>query len=115
MIADREVVRAMLEQAIAEARARGGQRIRELHLELFDPSPEVERSLRDLVAELSENTPARDARLVTFPAPSRFICWNCCGLRFESENADATCPNCGELGMLIPAEVTFALDHVEIE
>jgi Zn finger protein HypA/HybF involved in hydrogenase expression len=52
---------------------------------------------------------------VTFLAPSRFICWNCCGLRFESENLDAMCPNCGDLGMLIPVEVTFALDHIEVE
>jgi Zn finger protein HypA/HybF involved in hydrogenase expression len=114
VISEREVVRAMLAQAIAEARARGAQRITELHLELYDPSPTTERSLRNLVAELGQNTLAEGAQVVTFSAPSRFICWNCCGLRFESEDSEAICPNCGHEGMLIPVEVTFALEHIEI-
>jgi Zn finger protein HypA/HybF involved in hydrogenase expression len=115
MIADREMVRAMLQQALAEAQGRAARQISELHLELFDPSPDTEQSIRSLVAEFGANTLADGARLVTFLAPSRFICWNCCGLRFESENLDAMCPNCGDLGMLIPVEVTFALDHIEVE
>jgi Zn finger protein HypA/HybF involved in hydrogenase expression len=115
MIADREIVRAMLAQAVAEARARDANRITELHLEMFDPSPETEHSIRSLVAELSVDTLAEGAEVLTFPAPSRFICWNCCGLRFESENPEAVCPNCGDLGMLIPIDVTFALARVEIE
>jgi len=113
MIPVREEVRAMLRQALAEAQARHVGRIAELHLELFDPSPETEQALRRLVAELSVGTPAEGCRIVTFPAPSRFICWNCCGLRFKSDSPEAICPNCGEPGLLIPAEVTFALDHIE--
>jgi Zn finger protein HypA/HybF involved in hydrogenase expression len=104
----------MLLQALAEAQARGARRITELHLELFDPSSETERALRSLVAGLGAGTLAADTQVVTFLAPSRFICWNCCGLRFESQSAEAICPNCGEMGMVIPPEVTFALDHVEV-
>ncbi len=103
----------MLKQALAEAQAQGAVQVLELHLEMFDPSPETEQALRALVAELSGGTPAEGCRIITFPAPSRFICWNCCGLRFESDNPEAICPNCGEPGMLIPIEVTFALDHVK--
>ena len=114
MIPEREEIRAMLNQALAEARSRDARRIAELHLELFDPSRETEQALRDMLAELSANTLAEGARVVTFLAPSRFICWNCCGLRFESGSPEAICPNCGELGMLIPVEVTFALDHIEV-
>jgi Zn finger protein HypA/HybF involved in hydrogenase expression len=104
----------MLAQALAEAQAQHARRITELHLELFDPSPEAEQALRDLVAELSANTLAADAQTVTFLAPTRFICWNCCGLRFESQASEAICHNCGELGMLIPPDVTFAFEHVEV-
>jgi Zn finger protein HypA/HybF involved in hydrogenase expression len=104
----------MLEQALAEAESHGARQIAELHLELFDPSPETERALRGMVAELVSGTPAERARVVTFLTPSRFICWNCCGLRYEGDSPDALCPNCGELGWLIPVEVTFALDHIEI-
>lgn len=104
----------MLEQALAEAEAQHARRLTELHLELFDPDPETSRALCDLVLELSAGTIAAGVQVVTFRAPSRFICWNCCGLRFESEAGEAVCPNCGELGMLIPPEVTFALDHVKV-
>ena len=114
MIPDREEVRAMLQQALAEAHAQGPGRIERLHLELFDADLQIEEVLKDLVADLSRGTPAEGAQVVTFLAPSRFICWNCCGLRFESEDPEAICPNCGELGMLIPPEVTFALDRVEV-
>lgn len=113
LLPSREDVRAMLAQALAEAQAHGADRITILHVELFDPSPEIERVLRDLVKELGAGTAAETAHLRTFVAPSRFICWNCCGLRFASSSAEAVCPNCGDLGFLIPPDVTFALDHVE--
>jgi Zn finger protein HypA/HybF involved in hydrogenase expression len=114
MIPPREEVRAMLGQALADAQAQHARRLTELHLELFDAHPETRRALCDLVVELSADTIAAGAQIVTFPAASRFICWNCCGLRFHSEADEAICPNCGELGMLIPPDVTFALDHVEV-
>ena len=114
MIPPREEVRAMLAQALSEAEAQHARRLTELHLELFDLDPEAERALRDLVVDLSAGTIAAGAEIVTFRAPTRFICWNCCGLRYESDAAEAVCPNCGDLGMLIPPEVTFAFDHVQV-
>jgi Zn finger protein HypA/HybF involved in hydrogenase expression len=104
----------MLGQALAEAEAQHARRLTEVHLELFDPHPETARALCDLVVELSADTIAAGVRVVTFRAASRFICWNCCGLRFNSGADEAMCPNCGQLGMLIPADVTFALDHVQV-
>jgi len=111
---DTEVIRAMLNQALAEARAREADRIAALHLLLYDPDPETEQALRDAVAELSANTPAGHARLCIRRSPSRFVCWNCCGLCFESDEPDAMCPNCGELGLLIPPDIIFALERIEI-
>ncbi len=104
----------MLGQALAEAEAQHARRLIELHVELFDPRPETERALCDLVVELSADTIAAGAQVVTFPAPTRFVCWNCCGLRFHSEAEEAVCPNGGEMGMLIPPDVIFAFDHVEV-
>lgn len=114
MIPDTEIVRAMLNQALAEARSRDANRITELHLVMYDLSQETEEALRKTLGELSANTPAEHAQVTTRPAPSRFICWNCCGLRFESDNPEAVCPNCGHEGLLIPADVTFALERIEI-
>ncbi len=110
---DVEVVRAMLGQALAEAQARNARAITALHLRIYDPSPGTEQALRDLVGELSEHTAAAGARLFVYRVPSRFVCWNCCGLCFESKDPAATCPNCGEVGLLIPPDVVFALEHIE--
>lgn len=108
-----EVVRAMLSQALAEAQARNARAITALHLRLYDPSPGTEQELRDQVRRLSVHTPAEGARVFVYQAPSRFVCWNCCGLCFESTDPTATCPNCGEAGLLIPPDITFALERIE--
>lgn len=111
---DPERVRAMLNQALAEALTRSARRITELHLVLYDSSPETESALREELDALSVDTLAERARVVTHQAPSRFICWNCCGLRFEADGPDAVCPNCGHRGFLVPADIVFALDHIEV-
>jgi Zn finger protein HypA/HybF involved in hydrogenase expression len=103
----------MLAQALAEARSRGASRITELHLVLYDSSQETGANLRRMVRELSLNTLAEQAQVIFHPAPSRFICWNCCGLRFESDDPEAACPNCGHKGFLVPPGITFALERVE--
>ena len=64
IVPDREEVRAMLQQALAEAHAQGTDRIARLHLELFDPNPQIKAALDDLVADLSRDTPADGARRV---------------------------------------------------
>ncbi len=114
-ISERERLRALLAQALAEAHTRGASRITELHMTLWDPTPASAARLRETLQELSQNTLAAQAQVIITIAPSRFICWNCCGLRFESDDPDAPCPNCGHQGWLIPDEVTFALDHITCE
>jgi Zn finger protein HypA/HybF involved in hydrogenase expression len=114
VVPEREMVRAMLQQALAEARSRGAGRVTHLHLVVYAAPAELEARLRQMVHELSLGTPAEGAQVVLRRAPSRFICWNCCGLRFQSEEAEAVCPNCGHEAWLIPAEVTFALERTEL-
>jgi Zn finger protein HypA/HybF involved in hydrogenase expression len=109
---DLEPVRAMLAQALAEARARGAERIAALHLTMYDRSPEALDALREALKVLTPGTPAENAELCTRPAPSQFICWNCCGLRFEADTEEAICPNCGSEGLIVPSDITFALERV---
>jgi Zn finger protein HypA/HybF involved in hydrogenase expression len=109
-----EWVRAMLEQALAEARTRSASRITALHLTMYDHSPEELEQVRQALASLTPGTLAEGAALVTTCAPSRFICWDCCGLRYEASDENPMCPNCGGMGMIVPPEITFALDHIEI-
>ena len=111
---DPEVVRAMLNQALAEARSRGASRITEMYLTMYDVSPEAEQALRNALEKLAAHTPAEKAQVITSRAPSRYICWNCCGLRFESDDPDGVCPNCGHTALRVPSEIVFALHHIEV-
>ncbi len=104
-----ERMRALVAQAIAEARrddtAHNGLKLSEVHLVLYGDQDEAEA--RRLFEQASRGTGAEGARLVIERAGSRYICWNCCGLRFESN--DGLCPNCGEVAMRVPDEIAFAL------
>lgn len=109
-----ERVRAMVEQALAEARTRGAARVTALHLVMYDRSAEALQDVREALAVVTPGTPAQSAALVTTFAPSRFICWDCCGLRYEAPDDNPMCPNCGGTGMIVPPEITFALDHIQV-
>ncbi len=113
MVSEREKVRALFNQALAEARSRGAGRITALHFVVYGLSQETEARLRGILQELSTGTPAEDAQVVVRAGPERFICWNCCGLRFESSEEDATCPSCGHTAVRIPSDIRFALDYIE--
>ncbi len=109
-----ESVRAMLAQALAEARTRGAERVVALHLIMYDRSYEALETLHTALGTFTLGTPAENAKLYTRPAPSQFICWNCCGLRFEANEEEAVCPNCGSPGLIVPKDVIFALEGVDI-
>lgn len=110
---DLEPVRAMLAEALAQTRTRGAKRIIALHLVMYDRSSEALESLRDALDVFTPGTPAEGVELCTRPAPSQFICWNCCGLRFEAHAKEAVCPNCGSSGLIVPPDITFALEQVD--
>jgi Zn finger protein HypA/HybF involved in hydrogenase expression len=114
MTSERERVQALLNQALAEARSRGASRIAVLHFVVYGSFQETEARLRRILQELSLNTLAEDAQIVVRAGPNRFLCWNCCGLRFESGEEEAICPNCGHTATRIPIDITFALDHIEM-
>jgi Zn finger protein HypA/HybF involved in hydrogenase expression len=106
-------VHAMLNEALATARTRRAQRITALHLIMYDHSLEALHAVRQVLDQLCPNTMARDAGLIPTPAPGKFICWYCCGLRYEA--LDNVCPNCGSVGFVVPPDVIFSLDTVDTE
>ena len=110
-LADR--IRAIIDQALAEAQAQGGQPVRTLQIVLYDQDPDLPDAIALTFTWHSRGTPLQGAQLVFNLAPSRLICWNCCGLRFEA--IDGVCPNCGELGITIPSELAFGLESVELQ
>ena len=104
-----ERMRALIEQAAAEARSQGSDGVAHLHLRLYGSVDQ--EAIAALFDAQSRGTPVEGARLTFSRAAERYICWNCCGLRFEG--VDGVCPNCGGQALPIPDEINFALVSVE--
>lgn len=106
-----EHARALITAALAETRASGASRISALHLTVY-PSPDTSLdAIRAAIDLVRRGTAAETARVHFHQAATRYICWNCCGLRFEG--LDGVCPNCESEALIIPEDIVFALDHIE--
>lgn len=106
-----ERMRSIVAQAVAEAsRLSPSGRLAAVHLIVYGGFDAAQA--RCLYEEASRGTPAEGVPVTLQEAGSRYICWNCCGLRFES--ADGSCPNCGETAIVVPEEIGFALQKVEV-
>ncbi|MBN1121101.1 MAG: hydrogenase maturation nickel metallochaperone HypA [Anaerolineae bacterium] len=106
-----ERMRAIVAQAMAECKTMNSERPckgMDIHLIVYGGIDEAEA--RVLFESASRGTPAEGAKLVIELVGTRYICWNCCGLRFES--SDGVCPNCGEAAIKVPDEIAFALRSV---
>lgn len=103
-------MKALIAQAIAEAyHDHQNPRVTEVALIVYggmEAGP-----VKELFLEASRETLAEGAQVIIQQTGSRYICWNCCGLRFESE--DGVCPNCGEVALEVPEEIAFALREVK--
>jgi len=107
-----ERARAMISEAVAQSQASGAGAIAALHLTIY-PTPETPPdAIRVAIEAAQRGTPAEGVPLHFSEAPARYICWNCCGLRFEGKNG--ICPNCESEALIVPEEIAFALDRVEV-
>ena len=106
-----ERARAMISAALAQSSIEGHGGISALHLTVYPTSATPLDSIREAIDEARRGTAAERAQLHFQEAPTRYICWNCCGLRFEGK--DGICPNCGGEALTIPEEILFALDRIE--
>ena len=102
-----ERMRAIVAQAVAEAQQIGSSQY-SVHLVVYGRVDDAE--VTALFEEAGRGTSAEGARLVIEHAGSRYICWVCCGLRFES--ADGVCLNCGELAFEVPEDISYGLRQV---
>ncbi len=108
----RERAQAMIAEAVARSRANGADAIAALHLTIYSKPDRPLEAIRAAIDAARRGTPAEGARLHFREAGARYICWNCCGLRFEGK--DGMCPNCGGEALSVPEEILFALDRVEV-
>lgn len=108
-----ERARAMMAAALAESHAIGAGSIAALHVTIY-ASPDISRDdIRAAIDAVRCGTLAENARLNFSEAPARYICWNCCGLRFDGRGG--ICPNCESEALLVPDEIVFALNRVELK
>ncbi len=104
--------RSLINQAVAEAAARGRDSIRTLYFVLYPADDLTPDLIRTAIETMRLATPAAEAELRFRQAPSRYICWNCCGLRYEA--VDGVCPNCGHEGLIIPPDMVVALEKIDV-
>ena len=104
-------MKALIKQAIAESHHQPEKQLAGIHLIIYgEISPET---VMHLYAEATRGTLAETAKAHLHSMGSRFVCWNCCGLQFESE--DAVCPNCGETSLEVPESIAFSLRNIDLE
>ena len=104
--------RALINQAVAEATAQGKQDIRTLYFVTYPAEDITPEMIREAIEMMRQATPAGQSELHFIPKPGRYVCWNCCGLRYEA--IDGVCPNCLHEGIVIPMEMVVALDRIEV-
>jgi Zn finger protein HypA/HybF involved in hydrogenase expression len=104
--------RALINQAVAEAAAQGQPEIRALHFVIYPAEDVTPDMIRTAIDTMRQATPAGHAELHFTPKPGRYVCWNCCGLRYEA--VDGVCPNCLHEGLIIPMEMVVALERIEV-
>jgi len=104
-----ERMRVLVAQALAEARQQALPTLRVVHLVVYGNLPDSD--IHHFFELVSTGTSASGAVLHIDRAGSRYICWNCCGTRFES--SDGMCPNCGEIAMEVPEDIAFGLKRIE--
>lgn len=103
-------MRAIVQQVVAELERmnlEGGQAAARL---VVYGSAIDDQQARALFEQLSAGTRAAGIDLKVRRGATRYICYNCCGLRFESEDGD--CPNCGESAVELPDEVAFGMGEL---
>ncbi len=103
--------RALINQAVAEATAQGKPDIRALYFVTYPAEDVTPDMIRAAIDTMRQATPAGQAELHFTPKPGRYVCWNCCGLRYEA--IDGVCPNCLHEGIVIPMEMVVALERIE--
>ncbi len=104
--------RALIDQAVAEAAAQGKPEIRALYFVTYPAEEVTPAMIRAAIDMMRQATLAGNAELHLTPKPGRYVCWNCCGLRYEA--IDGVCPNCLHEGLIIPMEMVVALEKIEV-
>jgi hydrogenase nickel incorporation protein HypA/HybF len=108
------LARAMIDEALGEARRRGAARVRRIHcrigrLRMVDPA-----MLREAFELARAGTQADDAELVTTPV-GMHLCCRTCGAERDLEGWSLECPACGSRDIALSGGDEIELTSLELE
>lgn len=108
------VTESILEIALRHARQAGAARVSALHLTIGDMASIVDESVQFYWDIISQDTIASGARLVFERIPAVMACQRC-GLEFEPEPEQLTCPACDGYQLRLLRGDEFTLSAIDIE
>jgi hydrogenase nickel incorporation protein HypA/HybF len=108
------VTESILEIALRHARQAGAARISALHLTIGDLASIVDESVQFYWDIISQDTIASGAQLIFERIPAQMSCQSC-GLEFEPEREQLSCPRCHGYQLKLLRGDEFTLSAMDIE
>lgn len=108
------VTQNILNIAVEEAQKAGASRVTQINLVIGDLSTIVDESVQLYFDLLSQDTPAREAKLVFRRIPAEFRCRECSHV-YNKPAHGFDCPVCGSLGTPTGRGREFYIESLMVE
>ena len=105
---------AILDKALSKAAEEGASRITDVRIVVGDISTYSEDSVQFYWDEISKDTPAAGATLHFRRVPAELQCM-ACFTKYNPQDEEILCPNCGSSGAKILAGEEFYLEALDVE
>jgi hydrogenase nickel incorporation protein HypA/HybF len=104
----------ILDTALQQAQAAGGQRILNLHVVVGQVSTMADEAVQFYFDMLSPGTLAEGARLHFRHVPAELLCL-ICRHRYQPAQAEVACPECRSTQVKVVAGEEFYLEAIDVE
>ena len=108
------VTKSILATVLEEARKQGAKRVLEIRLEIGELSSFEEDSIKLYFEQLSMDTIAHGAKIVTRKISAQLYCEEC-DLHYLLNHVDYDCPKCKQTGVYDGTGNDFLIESIEIE
>jgi hydrogenase nickel incorporation protein HypA/HybF len=107
-----DLIRSILDQAVARAREIGAARIERVHVAIGEIAELDPALIQSLWNNVSRGTAAEQAQLQFRPIEAELQCMSCFE-RYHPTGGAIHCPHCGSFGAKILAGEEFYLESIE--
>jgi hydrogenase nickel incorporation protein HypA/HybF len=108
------VTESILEIALRHAEGAGAQQITDLYLVIGQLSSILDEAVQFYWDIISKGTPAEGAKMHFRRVSAEFVCQTC-NRRYNPEEDDLACPECGSADVRVVAGEEFFLEAIEVE